>query len=311
MVRPVNMRQVEAFKAIMEAGTVSRAADLLRISQPAASKLLAHLEADTGLRLFDRSLGRLNPTEAGRHLYTEIDRIFTGLHQVERAIDSIRREAGQRLLVGLMPAMAGGFIRRVVSAFLAERPGVHISMITRSSALIMDQVSTRRLDLGLISARSEDPLLSNEAILTYPLVCILPPAHRLARREVISVTDLADEPFIGFADTSQTQLRVADAFQQAGLLPHTVLDASTASVVGEFVAAGIGVSVMHPMLAEPVRSRVVARPFLPQQRFEFLICRNEASKHAPLVEAFTRHLRAEAERFLAEIETGEGWALPV
>src|SRR4051812_8483162 len=62
MRRHLNLRQIEAFRAVIENGTVSRAAEMLHISQPAMSKLIAHLEADTGLKLFDRVKGRLAPT---------------------------------------------------------------------------------------------------------------------------------------------------------------------------------------------------------------------------------------------------------
>jgi DNA-binding transcriptional LysR family regulator len=70
-VRQLNLRQVEAFKAVIEYGTVSRAAEMMNVSQPAMSKLIAHLEEDTGLRLFDRVKGRLVPTRRGMRLYEE------------------------------------------------------------------------------------------------------------------------------------------------------------------------------------------------------------------------------------------------
>ena len=92
MARAINLRQVEMLKAVVEHGTVSRAAVVLGISQPAASKLLMQLERDGGLKLFDRARGRLAPTAQGMRLYEEIDRIFAGVRQVETAIAVIRRE---------------------------------------------------------------------------------------------------------------------------------------------------------------------------------------------------------------------------
>ena len=97
MPRRITLRQVEAFKAVIEHGTVSRAAEIMHVSQPAMSKLIAHLEEDTGLTLFDRLKGRLAPTQRGMRLYEEIDRIFAGLRQVENAIDTIRRDQQRRL----------------------------------------------------------------------------------------------------------------------------------------------------------------------------------------------------------------------
>src|SRR5262249_56352035 len=92
MTRRVNLRQIEAFKAVIEYGTVSQAAEMIGISQPAMSKLIAHLEDDTGLRLFDRIKGRLAPTRRGMRLYEEVDRIFVGVRQVENAVEAIRRD---------------------------------------------------------------------------------------------------------------------------------------------------------------------------------------------------------------------------
>ena len=102
MRRRLNLRQVEAFKSMIEYGTVDRAADMLHVSQPAMSKLIAHLEADTGLRLFDRMKRRLVPTAHAMRLYEEVGRIFAGVLQVESAVDAIRRAAG-----GLLPLDAG------------------------------------------------------------------------------------------------------------------------------------------------------------------------------------------------------------
>ena len=99
MARAINLRQIEVFKALIDHGTVSRAAETLNISQPAASKLLMHLESDTGLKLFDRAKGRLAPTTQAMQLYSEIDRIFAGVRQVETAIAVIRREDQGRLAI--------------------------------------------------------------------------------------------------------------------------------------------------------------------------------------------------------------------
>src|SRR5690606_38543788 len=127
------------------------AAELLNISQPAASKLLTHLEEDVGLELFDRRRGRLVATERGMRLYEEIDRIFTGVNQINRAIESIRREEHERLLVGVMPGLAGPFIGRTVVGFLKRHPKAYISISARSSQFIADWLMARQLDVGLIT----------------------------------------------------------------------------------------------------------------------------------------------------------------
>lgn len=78
--RNLSLRQLEALMAVVKAGTVSRAAEVLRISQPAASKLIQDLEADTSLHLFERESGRLVPTGRGMRLYEEVERILSSVH---------------------------------------------------------------------------------------------------------------------------------------------------------------------------------------------------------------------------------------
>jgi DNA-binding transcriptional LysR family regulator len=308
MARALNLRQIEAFKAIIETGTVSRAADVLRVSQPAASKLLAHLELDTGLRLFERRHGRLVATEQGLRLYEEVERIFSGVQQIERAVDSIRREKAGRLSIGLMPALTGPFAQRVTAAFLAKRPHVFTSLATHSSRIVMERVATRQVDIGLVSATANTLPIVTEPLLAGALVCILPRGHRLAARPVLTPADLAEEPFISFDAEAQTQAQINAVFQGFGLKPNMVMEATTATMVGEFVAAGMGVSVIHPLLAEPVRNRVAVRPFEPRTLFEFSICRVQDSRRSALTEEFVREVRLEAQRFQREME-GDGWPL--
>ena len=135
MGRRINLRQIEAFKAVIEYGTVSRAAETMHVSQPAMSKLIAHLEEDSGLQLFDRLKGRLAPTARGMRLYEEIDRIFAGVRQVENAIDTIRRDEQGRILIGVMPALSGSFIQQATSAFLAR--GTAVVLIADRLAVLL------------------------------------------------------------------------------------------------------------------------------------------------------------------------------
>jgi DNA-binding transcriptional LysR family regulator len=292
--RAPNLRQIEAFKAVIETGTVSGAAELLGISQPAASKLLTHLEEDTGLKLFDRRRGRLAATERGMRLYEEIDRIFAGVKQVERAVESIRREDKERLIVGVMSGLAGPFIRQALVGFLDRHPNAHVSVEARSSQFIADWLITRQLDVGIISMRMDHQHFEAEPLISHPLVCVMPLGHRLAKKRTVTPTDLVDERFISFAPSSHTRLRVDAVFRKFGLTPNIVLDATTAPTVCELVAAGQGVTLGHPLLLGSVRGRVAVRPFDPPTPFDFLLCRPREARNMDLVDAFVEETRKTA-----------------
>ena len=134
------------------------------VSQPALSKSLAQLEADCELRLFDRVRGRLAPTEQGMQLYAEIDRIFSGVQQVENAIDALHRQAQGRVLIGVMPGLSGPFVQRVVTAFLRDHPGTYCVVEVRNSEWIMESLVGRRLDVGLMSNRMQNPFVQAEML---------------------------------------------------------------------------------------------------------------------------------------------------
>lgn len=294
MPRQLNLRQIEAFKAVVENGTVSRAAQLLNVSQPAMSKLIAHLEFDTGLRLFDRVKGRLAPTEHGMRLYAEVGRIFSGVRQIENAVDAIRREEQGRLAIGVLPALATSFIQRVTTTFLKDRRGVYCSVQSLSSQWVIDWLIARKLDVGLVSARIDNPYVTLEPLLEQPLACIMPLDHPLSEKSVIEPEDLHLLPFIAFDSDIYVSHLVAEMLERYAIRPQVVLAANHALTVCEFVAGGLGVSLVHPLMISGLEHRLAVRPFAAEILYSFQLCRSADSRNAHIVEAFVEELRQKA-----------------
>jgi DNA-binding transcriptional LysR family regulator len=294
MRRHFNLRQIEAFKAVIEYGSVSSAAQMVYISQPAMSKLIAHFEADTGLKLFDRVKGRLAPTECGMRLYKEIDRIFAGVRQVENAAEAIRREEQGRLAVGVLPALAGSFIQRATTGFLKDRQNVFCSVESLSSQWIVDRLVARKLDVGLVSGRIDNPYVTLEPLMEHPLVCIMPLDHPLAAKSKIEPRDLDRVPLVAFLPDSYARHRVEEMFEAYEVETQIVLVANAAPIVCEFAAAGLGVSLVHPLMVSGLEHRLAVRRFEPSILYSFQICRSADNRNAQLVEAFAQELRAAA-----------------
>jgi len=296
MPRRLTLRQVEAFKAVIENGSISNAAQMVHISQPAMSKLIAHFEADTGLKLFDRLKGRLAPTEQGMRLYDEIHRIFAGVRQVENAVDAIRREEQGRLAVGVMPALAGSFIQRATTSFLKERRNVFCSVQSVGSQWIVDWLVARKLDIGLVSARIANPYVTLEPLMEHPLVCIMPLDHPLVAKSEIEPQDFDQIPFVAFNPDTETGHRVGGMFEAFGVKAQIVLVANVAPALCEFVAAGLGVSLVHPLMVSGLEHRLAVRRFKPEILFNFQLCRSADNRNARFVDAFAQELRATAEQ---------------
>lgn len=296
MPRQLNLRQVEAFKAVIENGTVSRAAELLHTSQPALSKLIAHLELDTGLTLFDRLKGRLAPTEHGMLLYEQVSRIFAGVRQVENAVEAIRRKEQGRLTVGVMPALAGSFIQRATSSFLKKRANVFCSIQSLSSQWIVEWLVTRKLDIGLVEPGHDNPYVTFEPIMEHSLVCIMPLDHPLAAKKELKPQDFEQVPFVTLNPDSNIGQRIEATFETYEVKPNVVLVANLVQTVCEFVAAGLGVSLVHPLVASGFEDRLLVRRFQPEIPFHFQLCRNVDSRNTGVADVFAQELRATAAR---------------
>lgn len=304
MARQITLRQVEAFKAVIENGTLARAAEILHVSQPAMSKLIAHLEIDTGLKLFDRLKRRLAPTEHGMRLYEEIDRIFAGLRQVENAADAIRREEQGRIAIGVMPALSGSYIQRATTGFLKDRTNVFCTVEARSSWGIVDWVVARKLDIGLVSEGIKNPYVTLEPLMEQPMVCVMPLGHALGKKAVIHPKDLDGKPFVSFPADSDIGHRVNAMFHAYNSRPQTVLVANWVKTVCDFVAAGMGVSLVHPVLASEMRHKLIVRRFEPDLFDVVQLCRSADSRNAELIDIFAVELRKMADEISREMLDG-------
>ena len=102
----MRLRHIEVFHAVMQTGSVSKAAELLGISQPAASKVLSHAESALGFRLFERIKGRLRPTAEAALLFVEVEKIQDGMGQVRSLAENLQRRPEGRLHIGCLPSLA-------------------------------------------------------------------------------------------------------------------------------------------------------------------------------------------------------------
>jgi len=298
-----SLRQVEVFKAVIEHGTATRAAEALNILQFAISKLLFKFEQETKLTLFERTSGRLIPTQQGMRLYEEIDRILIGLHQIEQAVETIKRDDQKKLNVGVMPALSGVFIRQVVSRVFKKHPDIEVSIHVRSSQYLVDWLASQQIDVALVSANIQNPHITQEPIIPSPLVCALPKGHPLTEKRVIRTQDLDNEPFIAFEQNTRIENLVRRTFQQAHVTLNTVVSTSAAPTLCEFVREGLGVSLVHPIFTEGMSNEIVLRKFLPDLYYSFLLCRNRISRNPTLIDTFVDQTRDVADEFALKVKT--------
>jgi DNA-binding transcriptional LysR family regulator len=210
-------RQIEVFRTVMQTGQVTRAAERLHTSQPTVSRELARLEQVTGLHLFDRVRGRLQPTARALALLEEVDLSYVGLERIAATAVGLRSWAQGRLQVACLPALAHALLPDGLKRLAAQVPDAAVGLTPLDSPQLEAALSEQRFDLGLSERLEAPPACSLEHLLVADEVAVLPAGHRLAGRALLSAGDFEGEAFIGLAPGDPYRQQVDDWFAKAGV----------------------------------------------------------------------------------------------
>ena len=303
----MTVRQIEAFRALMLCGTVSRAAEMLRISQPAVSRHIAELEGAARLRLFERVNGRLKPTAEARALFDEVQRAFTGMERLRFAAENIRSFTGARLRVVSLPALGHAFLPRVLGRVAREFPEASVLLQVRSSEFVREEVAVGNFDLGF--AADEISLAGVEArpFAMVSAVCLMPSAHRLAAWPEVRPEDLHGERFVTLASGDAARARFDRVFRDAEVQPMIVGETQYSLTLCNLIRHGVGIGLVNPFSLEGLDlSGLVTRPFQPAVPFRSLLLRPPDAPNSRLVDAFLRMAAEERDGAVKDQEPGQG-----
>ena len=265
----LNPRQVEAFRAVMTTGSVTSAATVMHVTQPAVSRLIRDLELTLKLTLFERRGNRVEPTPEAHHLFAEVERTFVGLSRISQFAEELRTHRAGSLRIAGMPAMTCGFLTRQVGRFVARRPEVAVTLHGLPSYLIADGVAGGRYDFGIAEASVERPGLTVEAI-PAKAVAAIPANDPLARRDVLGPKDFEDRSFISLGPGSLFRSRIDAAF--AGVRRRQLIETQLSEIACVLVAENAGLSLIDPFsTSEFVGRGVVFRPFRPDVFFDAIV----------------------------------------
>ncbi|MDQ2082575.1 LysR family transcriptional regulator [Xanthobacteraceae bacterium Astr-EGSB] len=295
----MNLKALKAFRLIVTHGSVSAAARVMNLSQPAVSRLMSLLEDELKLTLFRRAGRRLVLTEEGQAFLHEAGRILANLEELPRIAGEIRAAKTRRLRIVTMPRVALSLVCPAVARFAEKFPDVHVSVDLRARRDLEQWLLGKEYDIGFGGLPVAHQAVRGKPLFKVRLQVLMPRNHRLAKRKEISVEDIVDERMIAQVPGLLMRQQVDEIFESRSLEPTYRLTTSSSQIASGLVAAGAGITIIDGLSAATFdRAKVVLRPLLPERWVNFGIMVARQSELLPLARDFVDCLDEELDHHL-------------
>jgi DNA-binding transcriptional LysR family regulator len=260
----VELRHLEHFVAVAEERNFTRAARRLHLVQSALSVSIRSLERELHVQLFERTTREVRLTDAGRVLLPEARRTLDAAASAQAAVSGARAGLRGTLRLGMMQVISVIDVGSLIARFHRERPLVDIQPTTApgGSAQMISDVRRGTLDAAFVAVSGPDPPgLTATTLASEPVLLGCLPDHPLARRAVVSVSELAGEPFVDYTPGWGTRTVADQLFAKAGVERSIGIEVPDGSIHASLVRAGLGLAILpESMIADAGLTGVPLRP---------------------------------------------------
>ncbi|QGZ40288.1 DNA-binding transcriptional LysR family regulator [Pseudoduganella flava] len=275
----MRLRHIEVFHAIMQVGTISGAAQVLHISQPAVTKVLQHCELQLGMPLFERVRGKLYPKPEAHRLFAETEKLNRDLQGIRRLAASLKSRAVETIRLVSTPTLAISVLPRAMSMWRRDFPTTRCELATHHTSEIVNMLRLGEADLALSLQDPRHPGIVAEPLAHGVMTVIAPPGtwRDDELKTPLSPAGLQGE-LIGYADNDPLGELVVSACEAQGVQPvfHTVVQ--TYQIARSLVEAGGGMAVVDPFTAAS-SAAIQRRPLEPPIAIQLYLL---TAGHAPL-----------------------------
>lgn len=260
----MTLRHLEVFNALIEAGSVSRAAERLNLTQPAVSIALGNLEANLGFRLFHRDRGYFAPTGEAMLLHAEVAQSLLALARIDRRAQEIRSGSAGGVTIATNGVLAVNFLPQLIAGYHHDNPGTRVEMRVHSSRQISTWVSGRQIDIGLID--TPVPVAGVHAeVFRMECVCIMRDSDPLADETVVRPQSLLGRAVVAILGDHMVDRQLDRYLSDAGVAVERNTSSYYFAIARNLVAAGAGLALIDPINARAsLGDGVIWRPFAPR-----------------------------------------------
>ena len=241
--------RLKVFREAAERLNFTQAAEALRLTQPAVTLQVKKLEQDLGVRLFDRSGGRVTLTAAGAALLGYARRIGALYEEARREMGLLAGERRGTLRIGASTTISQYILPRLVGAFAGTHPEVRFSVASGNTEAVIEWLGAERIELGMIEGPSHRGDVRTETFMEDDIVPIVPREHEWAGRKAgpVTIAMLAESPLLIRERGSGTRQVVEAALEAAGVdvgKLKIVMELDATEAIKTAVEAGMGVGLV-------------------------------------------------------------------
>jgi len=243
----ITLKQLRALVAVARAGSFTRAAERLFITQSALSGLIKELEQSMGLRLINRSTRRMELSEVGRELYPLIAKTLQDLDNTLSEAQNIKNLQKGTVRVAVPQLLACTLLPEAIAAFRSTHPQIQVQVVDAMIEKVIPRVLSGEVDFGAGPEREATPEIATELLISLPFMAACPPEHPLATQRRIRWSQLARYPVISLR--GQFTERLSLDLQQAArdIQPHT--EVTFMSTALAMVHNRLGITICLPYAA--------------------------------------------------------------
>jgi len=295
----MRLRHIEVFHAVYSCGSVTRAAEVLRVSQPSVSKVLAHAEQQLGYALFDRVRGKLIPTP-------EADQLFVQVAQVNDSIDRLRQVAANlgsvekgTIRIAATTAFGIDFVPGAIASYREQHGDTMFSLETLRHEELAGALTDSRIDIGLAFDPRNLPGIAGELLGYGRFVVLAPGGMDLGKEGALRLEDLAGLPFIKLDNQGPLDRFLTSHIESGDVELKSVAMAGSYQLAKALVSHGLGVCIADEVTARSGgHDGVVMRELEPELKFRISALHKDPEPTSLVCQDFIAHLKHSLKRFL-------------
>lgn len=255
-----SIQRHRAFVETVECGSLTKAAARLHCSQSSVSRMISDLEREWGVCLLKRDRTGVELTSDGEELLSSSRGICDAYRIMRERVSDVHELAAGHLRIGTISSVATHRLPDAIAAFRRDFPAISYELLLGDYSQIEGWLRSGRIDCGFLRT-PHGAGIESTSYETDEFMAILPEGHALAQLDAVPLESFAGEPFLALEHGADTE--VAELFEQAGMVPDTVLTTWDDYAIMAMVERGLGLAILPSLILKRVPYKVEARPLAP------------------------------------------------